>query len=126
MSLKKALRWLPRGSSGREEDEECHERNGLLRSHRVQNQIVPVTDLDDQPPKAASAAERKTVALNVSMHCHGCARKVEKQISKLEGVVSVKIELGIKRVTVVGDVTPAEVLESVSKVIKYAHILVAP
>jgi copper chaperone CopZ len=27
----------------------------------------------------------QTVALKVSMHCHGCARKVQKQISKLEG-----------------------------------------
>lgn len=27
----------------------------------------------------------QTVALKVSMHCHGCARKVEKQISKLHG-----------------------------------------
>jgi copper chaperone CopZ len=25
------------------------------------------------------------VILRVSMHCHGCARKVEKHISKLEG-----------------------------------------
>ncbi|KAF5482064.1 hypothetical protein F2P56_002662, partial [Juglans regia] len=27
----------------------------------------------------------KTVMLRVSMHCHGCARKVEKHISKIEG-----------------------------------------
>lgn len=100
-------------------------RGGSLRSHRDQNRVVPVTDVEEQP-KASPAEEPKTVALKVSMHCHGCARKVQKQISKLEGVVSVKIELGIKTVTVVGNVTPMQVLEAVSKVIKYAHILAAP
>ncbi|KAM0928829.1 hypothetical protein ACQ4PT_002015 [Festuca glaucescens] len=121
---KKALRWLPRSSagSGLEEDEDSNERSGLLRSHWDQNRVVPVMDVDEQP-KASPAAEPKTVALKVSMHCHGCARKVRKQISKLEGVASVKIELGIKTMTVVGNVTPVEVLEAVSKVIKYAHIL---
>ncbi|KAM0859339.1 hypothetical protein ACQ4PT_047263 [Festuca glaucescens] len=122
---KKALRWLPRSSAGAglEEDEDSNERSGLLRSHQDQNRVVPVTDVDEQQPKASPATEPKTVALKVSMHCHGCARKVKKQISKLEGVVSVKIELGIKTVTVVGNVTPVEVLEAVSKVIKYAHIM---
>ena len=62
MGLKKALRWLPRssaGSSGLEEDEDSHERNGLLRSHRDQNRIVPVTDVDEEQPKASPAAEPK-------------------------------------------------------------------
>uniref|UniRef100_A0ACD5V2J8 Uncharacterized protein n=1 Tax=Avena sativa TaxID=4498 RepID=A0ACD5V2J8_AVESA len=139
MVLKKALRWLPRSSagSGPEEDEDSNEWSGLLRSHRDQNRVVPVTDVDEQPkaePKVNSQAcyacivmaAQTTVVLKVSMHCHGCARKVQKQISKLEGVVSVKIELAIKTVTVVGNVTPVEVLEAVSKVIKYAHIQAAP
>ncbi|KAE8814365.1 heavy metal-associated domain-containing protein [Hordeum vulgare] len=133
MGLKKALRWLPRSSASRqlEEDEDNNERNGLLRSHRDQTRVVPVTDLhvDEQPKASAAAAahvEPKTVALKVSMHCHGCARKVEKQISKLHGVVSIRIDLGMKTVTVVGNVTPMEVLETVSKVIKYAHILPPP
>ncbi|MBA0703315.1 hypothetical protein Golax_015645 [Gossypium laxum] len=56
------------------------------------------------------------VVLRVSMHCHGCARKVEKHISKLDGVTSYKVDLESKRVVVVGDIIPFEVLESVSKV----------
>ena len=40
--------------------------------------------------------------------------------------MSIKIELGMKTVTVVGNVTPMQVLETVSKVIKYAHILPLP
>jgi hypothetical protein len=35
--------------------------------------------------KYTAAWTVQTVALKVSMHCHGCARKVEKQVSKLQG-----------------------------------------
>jgi hypothetical protein len=57
---KKTLRWLPRSSagSGPEEDEDSNERSGLLRSHRDQNRVVPVTDVDERP-KASPAAEPK-------------------------------------------------------------------
>ncbi|XP_057422016.1 protein SODIUM POTASSIUM ROOT DEFECTIVE 2-like [Lotus japonicus] len=58
----------------------------------------------------------KIVILRVSMHCHACARKVEKHISKLEGVSSYKVDLVNKTVVVIGDILPMEVLESVSKV----------
>ncbi|XP_027344129.1 protein SODIUM POTASSIUM ROOT DEFECTIVE 2-like [Abrus precatorius] len=58
----------------------------------------------------------KIVILRVSMHCYGCAKKVEKHISKLEGVSSYKVDLETKMVVVIGDILPLEVLESVSKV----------
>ncbi|QCD85299.1 copper chaperone [Vigna unguiculata] len=58
----------------------------------------------------------KIVILRVSMHCHGCAKKVEKHISKLEGVRSYKVDLETKMVVVSGDILPLEVLQSVSKV----------
>ncbi|PKI66681.1 protein SODIUM POTASSIUM ROOT DEFECTIVE 2 [Punica granatum] len=58
----------------------------------------------------------KMVMLRVSMHCHGCARKVEKHISKMDGVSSYKVDLESKMVVVIGDIIPFEVLESVSKV----------
>ncbi|KAE9588208.1 hypothetical protein Lal_00003190 [Lupinus albus] len=58
----------------------------------------------------------KIVVLRVSMHCYGCAKKVEKHISKLEGVSSYKVDLDSKMVVVMGDILPFEVLESVSKV----------
>ncbi|XP_022987913.1 protein SODIUM POTASSIUM ROOT DEFECTIVE 2-like isoform X2 [Cucurbita maxima] len=50
-----------------------------------------------------------TVTLRVSMHCKGCARKVEKHISKME-------DLETKMVIVIGYILPYEVVESVSKV----------
>ncbi|KAK3439270.1 hypothetical protein EUGRSUZ_C04124 [Eucalyptus grandis] len=58
----------------------------------------------------------KMVMLRVSMHCNGCARKVEKHISKMEGVTSYKVDLESKMVVIIGDVIPLQVLESVSKV----------
>ncbi|RRT68627.1 hypothetical protein BHE74_00029097 [Ensete ventricosum] len=42
--------------------------------------------------------------------------KVRKHISKMEGVTSFNIDLATKKVTVIGDVTPLGVLNSVSKV----------
>ncbi|KAL2251208.1 UNVERIFIED_CONTAM: Protein SODIUM POTASSIUM ROOT DEFECTIVE 1 [Sesamum indicum] len=68
------------------------------------------------PPTLAFHLKPKMVVLRVSMHCNGCARKVEKHISKLEGVSSYQVDLETKMVVVVGDIVPVEVLESVSKV----------
>ncbi|OEL35230.1 hypothetical protein BAE44_0003747, partial [Dichanthelium oligosanthes] len=125
--FKRVSRWFPRSSAGgfQEEDEDSSERSGLLRSHL--DQIVPVTDTDlgDTSKALAVHLEPKTVALKVSMHCHGCARKVSKQVSKLQGVVSFKVELESKKVTVVGDVSPSDVLDSICKVMKHAELLVA-
>ncbi|TVU34355.1 hypothetical protein EJB05_16187, partial [Eragrostis curvula] len=123
--LKTVSRWFPRPYAGsKEDDEDSNERNGLLRSHL--DQIVPVVDAEEEAKALVVHVEPKTVALKVSMHCHGCARKVEKQVSKLQGVVSFKVELESKKVIVVGNVSPTEVLESISKVMKRAEILAAP
>ncbi|XP_010263780.1 PREDICTED: protein SODIUM POTASSIUM ROOT DEFECTIVE 1-like [Nelumbo nucifera] len=57
------------------------------------------------------------VVLRVPLHCNGCARKVEKHISKMRGIVtSYQVDLENKEVVVTGDALPFEVLESVSKV----------
>ncbi|KAL6615491.1 hypothetical protein ACP70R_037761 [Stipagrostis hirtigluma subsp. patula] len=123
--FKRVSRWFPRSTAGPwDEDEDISERNGLLRSHL--DQIVPVADFSEQHKALAVHVEPKTVELKVSMHCHGCARKVEKQVSRMEGVVSFKVELESKKVTVVGNVNPTEVLESVCKVMKRAEIVAAP
>ncbi|OQU87104.1 hypothetical protein SORBI_3003G206700 [Sorghum bicolor] len=120
-------RWFQRSSAaagGSKDEDDRSERNGLLRSQL--DQVVPVTDCADTSKALAVHMEPKTVALKVSMHCHGCARKVQKQISKLQGVVSFRVELESKRLTVVGNVSPTEVLECVCKVTKHAEILQAP
>ncbi|XP_058077645.1 protein SODIUM POTASSIUM ROOT DEFECTIVE 2-like [Magnolia sinica] len=58
----------------------------------------------------------QVVVMRVSLHCQGCAGKVKKHLSKMEGVTSFSIDLESKRVTVMGHVSPVGVLESISKV----------
>lgn len=58
----------------------------------------------------------QVVVMRVSLHCQGCAGKVKKHLSKMEGVTSFSIDLDSKRVTVMGHVSPVGVLESISKV----------
>ncbi|KAJ1283755.1 hypothetical protein BS78_03G150900 [Paspalum vaginatum] len=62
------------------------------------------------------AGQNQVVVLRVSLHCKGCAAKVKKHIAKMEGVTSFDIDIATKKVTVVGDVTPLGVLNSISKV----------
>ncbi|CAO2839996.1 unnamed protein product [Amaranthus hypochondriacus] len=58
----------------------------------------------------------QVVILRVSLHCKGCAGKLKKHLSKMEGVTSYSIDLETKKVTVKGNVTPLSVLASISKV----------
>uniref|UniRef100_A0ACD5ZVF1 Uncharacterized protein n=1 Tax=Avena sativa TaxID=4498 RepID=A0ACD5ZVF1_AVESA len=64
----------------------------------------------------------QVVVMKVAIHCQGCAGKVRKHISKMEGVTSFSIDVESKKVTVMGHVSPAGVLESISKV-KKAELL---
>ncbi|AQK97868.1 protein SODIUM POTASSIUM ROOT DEFECTIVE 2 [Zea mays] len=106
-----------------DEEEEDDERKALLLS----SQLVQLRGFVDGAAAKTLAfhLEPKTVELKVSMHCYGCAKKVQKHISKMDGVTSFEVDLENKKVVVVGDVTPYEVLESVSKV-KLARLWVAP
>jgi copper chaperone CopZ len=65
-----------------------------------------------QPPPR----NHQVVVLRVSIHCKGCEGKIRKHISKMKGVTSFDIDLTTKKVTVIGEVTPLGVLESVSRV----------
>ncbi|XP_039135865.1 protein SODIUM POTASSIUM ROOT DEFECTIVE 1-like [Dioscorea cayenensis subsp. rotundata] len=67
-------------------------------------------------PSSSSRQQDQEVVLRVSLHCKGCEGKVRRHISKMEGVRSFSIDLAEKKVTVIGDVTPLGVLNSVSKV----------
>ncbi|XP_010939249.1 heavy metal-associated isoprenylated plant protein 45 [Elaeis guineensis] len=104
------------------EEEDNIERKALMKSH-VEH-MLKIGDIVDGNKTLAFHLEPKTVVLRVSMHCHGCARKVKKHISKMEGVTSFEVDLENKKVVVMGDITPLEVLESVSKV-KFAELWVA-
>ncbi|XP_076945152.1 uncharacterized protein LOC143616097 [Bidens hawaiensis] len=76
------------------------DQNALQLSSNIANQVFQV------------------VVMRVSIHCQGCAEKVKKHLSKMEGVTSFSIDLETKRVTVMGHVSPVAVLESMSKVKK--------
>ncbi|XWS26889.1 hypothetical protein CRYUN_Cryun26dG0068900 [Craigia yunnanensis] len=95
------------------EDDEF-EKKPLITSEKTQ--MLRLKDVVAGNQTLAFQLKPKMVVLRVSMHCHGCARKVEKHISKLDGVTSYKVDLESKRVVVIGDINPFEVLESVSKV----------
>ncbi|KAF7803698.1 protein SODIUM POTASSIUM ROOT DEFECTIVE 1-like [Senna tora] len=58
----------------------------------------------------------QVVVMRVALHCQGCAGKVKKHLSKMEGVTSFSIDLESKRVTVMGHISPVGVVESISKV----------
>ncbi|XP_043698681.1 heavy metal-associated isoprenylated plant protein 45-like [Telopea speciosissima] len=90
------------------------ERSSLIPSNG--KQLVKMRDFVGKNQSLAFHLKPKTVVLRVSMHCNGCARKVEKHISKMEGVTSFQVDLESKKVVVIGDILPFEVLESVSKV----------
>ena len=72
------------------------------------------------PTAAAAPGDQvlQVVVMKVAIHCQGCAGKVRKHISKMEGVTSFSIDVESKKVTVMGHVSPAGVLESISKVKK--------
>ncbi|KAJ9559030.1 hypothetical protein OSB04_013644 [Centaurea solstitialis] len=81
------------------------------------------------PPPPPPPSNKQVIVLEVSLHCRGCERKMRKHISKIEEktsynfrVTSFKIEFAAKKVTVVGDVTPLAVLNTVLKV-KNAKLL---
>ncbi|GAA0148788.1 hypothetical protein LIER_08132 [Lithospermum erythrorhizon] len=96
------------------------ERKPLIASDEKVGQLVKMKDVISGPPTLAFQLKPKMVVLRVNMHCGGCARRVQKHISKMEGVTSYEVDLETKMVVVIGDIIPYEVLESVSKV-KYAE-----
>ncbi|XP_050940150.1 heavy metal-associated isoprenylated plant protein 3-like isoform X1 [Cucumis melo] len=72
------------------------------------------------PVMLSSPAENNNVfhvvVMRVALHCQGCASKVKRHLSKMEGVTSFSIDLEAKRVTVMGHISPLGVLQSISKV----------
>ncbi|XP_074270669.1 protein SODIUM POTASSIUM ROOT DEFECTIVE 1-like [Silene latifolia] len=82
--------------------EVSHEFDGLSKPTKNSSSVCPSSD--------------QVVVLRVSLHCRGCERKMKKHLSRMSGVTSFNIDFAAKKVTVVGDVTPLQVLASISKV----------
>ncbi|CAI9783227.1 unnamed protein product [Fraxinus pennsylvanica] len=69
----------------------------------------------DELFEAKPPSPEQEVVLRVSLDCRGCEKKLKKHLSKLEGVTSFNIDFAGKKVTVIGNVTSLDVLESISK-----------
>uniref|UniRef100_A0A5B6YZQ7 HMA domain-containing protein n=1 Tax=Davidia involucrata TaxID=16924 RepID=A0A5B6YZQ7_DAVIN len=88
----------------------------LVPVEHTKSQAVKPDESSALKPPSSSHSPHQVVVLRVSLHCKGCEGKVRKHISRMKGVTSFNIDFAAKKVTVVGDVTPLEVLASVSKV----------
>ncbi|KAL6519373.1 hypothetical protein OROGR_018693 [Orobanche gracilis] len=67
-----------------------------------------------------------TVVLKLDLHCEGCAKKVRRCISHLEGVEKVKADYNSKKLTVTGNVDPAWLREAVESKTKKKVELISP
>ncbi|KAI9122161.1 hypothetical protein K1719_006850 [Acacia pycnantha] len=94
--------------------DDYHPVSALSSTDDNKSQVV----LQDETNTASkpSATSDQVVVLRVSLHCKGCVGKVRKHLSRMDGVSSFSIDLAAQKVTIVGDVTPLNVLASVSKV----------
>ncbi|KAG5564649.1 hypothetical protein RHGRI_000739 [Rhododendron griersonianum] len=72
-----------------ENQDECFETKPLVASEG--GHLLRLKDVLAEPQTLAFQLKPKMVVLRVSMHCNGCARKVEKHISKIEGTIDTSI-----------------------------------
>ncbi|KAL5226916.1 hypothetical protein ABZP36_015181 [Zizania latifolia] len=68
-----------------EDEEDAIEREALVNAQL--KELVKIKDFVDGAKTLAFHLEPKTVELRVSMHCYGCAKKVQKHISKMDGMI---------------------------------------
>uniref|UniRef100_A0A7N0RHS5 HMA domain-containing protein n=2 Tax=Kalanchoe fedtschenkoi TaxID=63787 RepID=A0A7N0RHS5_KALFE len=57
----------------------------------------------------------QTVTLKVGMTCQGCVGAVKRVLGKMQGVESFDVDIDQQKVTVIGNVLPESVLQTVSK-----------
>ncbi|PIA52973.1 hypothetical protein AQUCO_01000677v1 [Aquilegia coerulea] len=77
---------------------------------------APLSSTTTASTTTTTSNDHQVVVLRVSLHCRGCEGKVRKHLSKMKGVTSFSIDFAMKKVTVIGDVTPLSVLASISRV----------
>ncbi|KAL8504450.1 hypothetical protein ACS0TY_015860 [Phlomoides rotata] len=70
--------------------------------------------------------EPMTVVLKLDLHCEGCAKKVRRSISQLEGVEKVKVDCNAKKLIVTGNVDPTRLREGVETKTKKKVELISP
>ncbi|KAG5016028.1 hypothetical protein AAZX31_08G178500 [Glycine max] len=94
----------------------------LFNSAHKKGDSVSVPNIKHQENESRELQKKPTdyvfqvVVMRVAIHCQGCASKVKRHLSKMEGVTSFSVDVESKRVTVKGHISPVGVLESISKV----------
>ncbi|XP_047339958.1 heavy metal-associated isoprenylated plant protein 36-like [Impatiens glandulifera] len=66
----------------------------------------------------------QTYVLKVGIHCEGCERKVKKILRQIDGVY--KLDVGMGKVTVLGNVDPQILIQKLVKKGKRAELLIDP
>ncbi|KAF8039937.1 hypothetical protein BT93_B2224 [Corymbia citriodora subsp. variegata] len=69
---------------------------------------------------------RVAVVLKIDLHCGGCEAKIDRFLKKFPGVDKTKVEGGAMKVTVEGNVDPAELREKMQEKTKKKVELVSP
>ncbi|KAJ6799261.1 heavy metal-associated isoprenylated plant protein 6-like [Iris pallida] len=92
------------------------EQSSTTTTHDPESSSSSLSSSSSSCSSSSRPLNHQVVVLRVSLHCKGCEGKVRKHISKMEGVTSFTTDLVNKKVTVIGDVTPLGVLNSISKV----------
>ncbi|KAK6139367.1 hypothetical protein DH2020_026875 [Rehmannia glutinosa] len=64
----------------------------------------------------------QTCVLRVNIHCDGCKDKVKKKLRKIKGVSKVNIDVEQGKVTVLGNVDPAILMNKLEKAGKHAEL----
>ncbi|KAL7133361.1 hypothetical protein ABFS83_12G135500 [Erythranthe nasuta] len=93
-----------------------------LDDSKTEEELISDDAVPPPPPPDHLQEEVVVVVLRVSLHCRGCEKKMRKHLSRMEGVTSFEIDFAAKKVTVTGNVTPANVLSSISKVKSNAQL----
>ncbi|GER36852.1 heavy metal transport/detoxification superfamily protein [Striga asiatica] len=91
----------------------------------------PAVDGGEKEAAAANGGEKKeaeplTVVLKLDLHCEGCAKKVSRSISHLQGVEKVKADRESKKLTVTGSVNPTWLRQTVENKTKKKVELISP
>lgn len=118
-----------------EEDEEgrqgllpltCKHEQSSAYLHKGAVEAMPKPLLLNSKLEQEAACTSQIVVLQASIHCQGCARRVKKILSNLQGVNTYHVDMEQQKVTVIGNVCPDNVLQSVNKVIKGAQFWASP
>ncbi|CAA0829722.1 Heavy metal transport/detoxification superfamily protein [Striga hermonthica] len=91
----------------------------------------PAVDGGEKEAAAADGGEKKeaeplTVVLKLDLHCEGCAKKVSRSISHLQGVEKVKADRESRKLTVTGSVDPTWLRQTVENKTKKKVELISP